>query len=159
MKSFEEALGDLMREQFALVISRQRAAAVDGVDLFLRESNFKSVAALSSPRVVGAPEPRHGQRDDLLFAGGQGAVGDTGSCVLDVLHQFGIADIGPEWPAMRLAVGFGRVDHGALFIIHFVGRQNGNACHWIFPCFYTAWQRYLRQLIMTAIAAVAITTR
>src|SRR5678816_4104335 len=93
-----------MREQFALVIGRQRAACVDGIDLFLRESDFKTVAALSGPRVVGAPEPRYGQGDDLLFAGGQGGVGDTGCCVLDALHQFGIADIGPKWPAMRLAV-------------------------------------------------------
>jgi hypothetical protein len=38
---------------------------------------------------------------------------------------------------MRLAIGLGCVDHGALFIIHLVGRQNGNACHWKSPCFYT----------------------
>src|SRR5688572_4973281 len=125
-----------MREQFALVISRQRAAGVNGVDLLLRESNFKGVAALSGPWVVSAPEPRHGQGDDLLFAGGQGAVGDTGSCVLDVLHQLGIADIGPEWPAMRLAVSLGCVEHGALFIVHLVGRQNGNACHVSPPFLY-----------------------
>jgi hypothetical protein len=64
-----------MREQFTFVIGRQRAAAVDSVDLFLRESNFKTVAALSRLRVFRAPKTRHGQSDDLLFAGGQGGVG------------------------------------------------------------------------------------
>jgi hypothetical protein len=53
---------------------------------------------------------------------------------------------------MRPALGLGRVDHGALFIVHFVGLQNGNACHWISPCFYGS-------SIMTAIAAAAITAR
>src|SRR5688500_18980592 len=147
-----------MREQFALVISRQRAAGVNGVDLLLRESNFKGVAALSGPRVVSAPEPRHGQGDDLLFAGGQGAVGDTGSCVLDVLHQLGIADkprmarhAACRWPWMRRAR---RAVH----------RSSRRASEWkcvscISPVFILPSSPIYRSSIMTSITTVAITAR
>jgi hypothetical protein len=54
---------------------------------------------------------------------------------------------------MWSAIGLRRLDHGALFIVHFVGRQYGNACHAYTPCFYL-----LCSAAMTSIAAVAITT-
>ena len=55
------------REQCQLIFGRQRGAGVNGVDIFLFESSFKTVAALSSPRVLGIPEARHGE--DKLIGG------------------------------------------------------------------------------------------